>query len=125
MDVLILDTAGRLHIDDEMMAEIQRLHQRLNPVETLFVVDAMSGQDAARTAEAFNQALALTGVVLTKADGDARGGAALSIRHLTGKPIKFIGIGEKIDDLEPFYPDRMASRILGMGDVTTTLSTLG
>ena len=119
MDVLILDTAGRLHIDDEMMAEIQRLHQRLNPVETLFVVDAMSGQDAARTAEAFNQALALTGVVLTKADGDARGGAALSIRHLTGKPIKFIGIGEKIDDLEPFYPDRMASRILGMGDVLT------
>ncbi len=119
MDVLILDTAGRLHVDDEMMAEIQRLHQRLNPVETLFVVDAMSGQDAARTAEAFNQALALTGVVLTKADGDARGGAALSIRHLTGKPIKFIGVGEKIDDLEPFYPDRMASRILGMGDVLT------
>ena len=117
MDVLIVDTAGRLHIDDEMMAEIQLLHRRLNPVETLFVVDAMTGQDAAKTAAAFDQALALTGVILTKADGDARGGAALSIRHLTGKPIKFIGVGEKVDDLEPFHPERMASRILGMGDV--------
>jgi len=117
MDVLILDTAGRLHIDDEMMQEIQGLHRRLEPVETLFVVDAMTGQDAARTAAAFDQALALTGVILTKADGDARGGAALSIRHLTGKPIKFIGVGEKVDDLEAFHPERMASRILGMGDV--------
>lgn len=117
MDVLIVDTAGRLHIDDEMMQEIQLLHRRLNPVETLFVVDAMTGQDAAKTASAFDQALALTGVILTKADGDARGGAALSIRQLTGKPIKFIGVGEKVDDLEPFHPERMASRILGMGDV--------
>ncbi len=116
-DVLIIDTAGRLHVDDEMMQEIQLLHKRLNPVETLFVVDAMTGQDAANTAAAFNQALALTGVILTKADGDARGGAALSIREVTGKPIKFIGVGEKIDDLEPFHPERMASRILGMGDV--------
>jgi signal recognition particle subunit SRP54 len=104
-------------VDDEMMQEIQLLHKRLNPVETLFVVDAMTGQDAANTAAAFNQALALTGVILTKADGDARGGAALSIREVTGKPIKFIGVGEKIDDLEPFHPERMASRILGMGDV--------
>ncbi|RLA04051.1 MAG: signal recognition particle protein [Gammaproteobacteria bacterium] len=117
MDVLILDTAGRLHVDDEMMQEIQLLHQRLNPVETLFVVDAMTGQDAAKTAAAFNESLALTGVILTKADGDARGGAALSIRHITGKPIKFIGVGEKVDDLEPFHPERMASRILGMGDM--------
>jgi signal recognition particle subunit SRP54 len=117
MDVLIIDTAGRLHIDDELMTEIQGLHRRLNPVETLFVVDAMTGQDAAKTAAAFDQALALTGVILTKADGDARGGAALSIRQLTGKPIKFIGMGEKVDDLEAFHPERMASRILGMGDV--------
>ncbi len=116
-DVLIVDTAGRLHVDEAMMAEIQALHRALNPIETLFVVDAMTGQDAAATAEAFHQALPLTGVILTKADGDARGGAALSIRQITGKPIKFIGVGEKTDALEPFHPDRLASRILGMGDV--------
>ncbi len=116
-DVLIVDTAGRLHIDEEMMREIQRLHAAINPVETLFVVDSMTGQDAANTAKAFNDALPLTGVVLTKTDGDARGGAALSVRHITGKPIKFMGIGEKTGALEPFYPDRIASRILGMGDV--------
>lgn len=116
-DVLLVDTAGRLHIDEEMMGEIQQIHQAVNPVETLFVVDSMTGQDAAITAKAFNDALALTGVVLTKTDGDARGGAALSIRQITGKPIKFLGAGEKIDALEPFYPDRLASRILGMGDV--------
>lgn len=116
-DVLIVDTAGRLHIDTEMMGEIQQLHKVLNPVETLFVVDSMTGQDAANTAKAFDEALPLTGVILTKADGDARGGAALSIRHITGKPIKFLGIGEQVDALEPFYPDRLASRILGMGDV--------
>ncbi len=119
IDVVIIDTAGRLHIDDEMMAEIKRLHSAINPIETLFVVDSMTGQDAANTAKAFNEALPLTGVVLTKTDGDARGGAALSIRQITGKPIKFIGIGEKIDALEPFYPDRVASRILGMGDILT------
>jgi len=117
LDVIIIDTAGRLHIDDEMMGEIKELHAAINPVETLFVVDSMTGQDAAITAKAFNDALPLTGVILTKADGDARGGAALSIRHITGKPIKFIGMGEKTDALEPFYPDRVASRILGMGDV--------
>lgn len=117
LDVIIIDTAGRLHIDDEMMGEIKELHAAINPVETLFVVDSMTGQDAAITAKAFNDALPLTGVILTKADGDARGGAALSIRHITGKPIKFIGMGEKTDALEPFYPDRLASRILGMGDV--------
>jgi len=116
-DVLLVDTAGRLHIDEAMMGEIQQIHQAVNPVETLFVVDSMTGQDAAVTAKAFNDALALTGVVLTKTDGDARGGAALSIRQITGKPIKFLGAGEKIDALEPFYPDRLASRILGMGDV--------
>ncbi len=116
-DVLIVDTAGRLHIDAEMMREIQRLHAALKPVETLFVVDSMTGQDAANTAKAFNDALPLTGVILTKTDGDARGGAALSVRHITGKPIKFMGIGEKTGALEPFYPDRIASRILGMGDV--------
>ncbi|MCW8933423.1 MAG: signal recognition particle protein [Gammaproteobacteria bacterium] len=116
-DVLLVDTAGRLHIDDEMMAEIQQIHQAVNPVETLFVVDSMTGQDAANTAKAFNEALELTGVVLTKTDGDARGGAALSIRQITGKPIKFLGAGEKVDALEPFHPDRLASRILGMGDV--------
>lgn len=116
-DVLIVDTAGRLHVDDDMMNEIQGIHKVLNPVETLFVVDSMTGQDAANTAKAFDAALPLTGVVLTKADGDARGGAALSVRHVTGKPIKFIGMGEKLDALEPFHPDRMASRILGMGDV--------
>lgn len=117
IDVVIIDTAGRLHIDTEMMDEIKRLHAAINPVETLFVVDSMTGQDAANTAKAFNDALPLTGVILTKTDGDARGGAALSIRHITGKPIKFIGVGEKIDALEPFYPDRVASRILGMGDI--------
>lgn len=117
IDVVIIDTAGRLHIDDEMMSEIKRLHAAIQPIETLFVVDSMTGQDAANTAQAFNAALPLTGVILTKTDGDARGGAALSIRHITGKPIKFMGIGEKIDALEPFYPDRIASRILGMGDI--------
>jgi len=117
LDVLIIDTAGRLHVDDGMMAEIKELHAAIKPIETLFVVDSMTGQDAANTAKAFNDALPLTGVILTKADGDARGGAALSIRHITGKPIKFIGVGEKADALEPFYPDRIASRILGMGDM--------
>ena len=121
VDVLLVDTAGRLAIDQQMMNEISVLHRHLNPVETLFVVDAMTGQDAANTAKAFNEALPLTGVVLTKADGDARGGAALSVRHITGKPIKFIGTGEKIDGLEPFYPDRIASRILGMGDVLSLI----
>ena len=116
-DVLIVDTAGRLHVDGEMMEEIRALHEELDPVETLFVVDAMTGQDAANTARAFNEALPLTGVVLTKTDGDARGGAALSIRQITGKPIKFLGVGEKTTALEPFHPERVASRILGMGDV--------
>ena len=116
-DVLIIDTAGRLHIDDEMMSEIRRLHDAVNPAETLFVVDSMTGQDAANTSRAFNDVLPLTGVILTKTDGDARGGAALSTRYITGKPIKFIGVGEKTTALEPFYPDRIASRILGMGDV--------
>lgn len=120
-NVLIVDTAGRLHIDEELMAEIKRLHEVLNPVETLFVVDAMTGQDAANTAKAFHEALPLTGVILTKADGDARGGAALSIREITGKPIKFLGTGEKLDGIEPFYPDRMAGRILGMGDVLSLI----
>lgn len=117
IDVVIIDTAGRLHIDSDMMAEIQRIHAALKPVETLFVVDSMTGQDAANTAKAFDAALPLTGVVLTKTDGDARGGAALSIRSITGKPIKFLGVGEKTAALEPFHPDRVASRILGMGDV--------
>ncbi|HAS51958.1 MAG TPA: signal recognition particle protein [Gammaproteobacteria bacterium] len=117
VDVLIVDTAGRLHVDEAMMTEIQRLHTVLNPIETLFVVDSMTGQDAANTAQAFNTALPLTGIVLTKTDGDARGGAALSIRHITGQPIKFLGVGEKTAALEPFFPDRVASRILGMGDV--------
>lgn len=120
-DVLILDTAGRLHVDAEMMEEIKHLHQSINPCETLFVVDSMTGQDAANTAKAFNDALPLTGVILTKTDGDARGGAALSIREITGKPIKFIGAGEKVDALEPFHPDRMAGRILGMGDVLSLI----
>ncbi len=117
IDVVIVDTAGRLHIDEEMMGEIKRLHAAINPIETLFVVDSMTGQDAANTAKAFNDALPLTGVVLTKTDGDARGGAALSIRQITGKPIKFLGVGEKTEALEAFHPDRLASRILGMGDV--------
>ncbi|MBL0230765.1 MAG: signal recognition particle protein, partial [Moraxellaceae bacterium] len=116
-DVVIVDTAGRLHIDADMMAEIQQLHAAIKPIETLFVVDAMTGQDAANTAKAFNDALPLTGVILTKMDGDARGGAALSVRTITGKPVKFMGIGEKLEALEPFYPDRIAQRILGMGDV--------
>ncbi|KGJ90299.1 signal recognition particle protein [Thalassotalea sp. ND16A] len=120
-DVVIVDTAGRLHVDSEMMDEIKQLHANINPVETLFVVDAMTGQDAANTAKAFNDALPLTGVVLTKTDGDARGGAALSIRHITGKPIKFLGVGEKTDALEAFHPDRVASRILGMGDVLSLI----
>ena len=123
-DVLIVDTAGRLHVDGEMMEEIQNIHAVLNPVETLFTVDAMTGQDAANTAKAFNEALPLTGVILTKVDGDARGGAALSIRQITGKPIKFLGVGEKTDALEPFHPDRIASRILGMGDVMSLIEDL-
>jgi len=117
VDVVIIDTAGRLHIDDDMMAEIKQIHAAINPIETLFTVDSMTGQDAANTAKAFNDALPLTGVILTKTDGDARGGAALSIRHITGKPIKFMGVGEKTEALEPFHPDRVVSRILGMGDV--------
>jgi signal recognition particle subunit SRP54 len=120
-DVLIVDTAGRLHIDESLMTEIKDLHAAINPVETLFVIDAMIGQDAVNTAKAFNDALPLTGVILTKADGDARGGAALSVRHITGKPIKFLGMGEKVDALEPFYPERIASRILGMGDVMSLI----
>ncbi len=124
LDVVIVDTAGRLHIDEQMMAEIKELHAAINPVETLFVVDSMTGQDAANTAKAFHDALPLSGVILTKADGDARGGAALSIRHITGKPIKFIGVGEKTDALEPFYPDRVASRILGMGDMLSLIEEI-
>lgn len=123
-DILLVDTAGRLHVDGEMMDEIKALHAAVKPIETLFVVDAMTGQDAANTAKAFNDALPLTGVILTKADGDARGGAALSIRHITGKPIKFIGMGEKTDALEPFHPDRIASRILGMGDVLSLIEQI-
>lgn len=119
LDVVIIDTAGRLHIDEEMMAEIKQIHKAINPIETLFVVDSMTGQDAANTAKAFNEALELTGVILTKTDGDARGGAALSIREITHKPVKFIGVGEKIDDLEFFHPERVASSILGMGDILT------
>jgi signal recognition particle subunit SRP54 len=117
VDVLLVDTAGRLHIDTDMMDEIRQIHAAVNPHETLFVVDSMTGQDAANTAQAFNEALPLTGVVLTKTDGDARGGAALSVRQITGKPIKFVGTGEKTDALQPFHPERVASRILGMGDV--------
>ncbi len=119
IDVVIVDTAGRLHIDEDMMQEIQRVHQAVSPIETLFVVDSMTGQDAANTAKAFDEALPLTGVILTKTDGDARGGAALSVRQITGKPIKFMGVGEKMDALEAFHPDRVASRILGMGDVVS------
>jgi signal recognition particle subunit SRP54 len=120
-DVLIVDSAGRLAIDEAMMREIGELHAALKPVETLFVVDAMQGQDAVNTAKAFADALPLTGVILTKLDGDARGGAALSVREVTGKPIKFAGVGEKLAALEPFHPDRMASRILGMGDVLSLI----
>ena len=121
LDVVIVDTAGRLHIDNELMTEIQDVHAAIKPAETLFVIDAMIGQDAVNTAKAFNDALPLTGVILTKADGDARGGAALSVRHVTGKPIKFLGMGEKVDALEPFHPERIASRILGMGDVLSLI----
>ena len=120
-DVLIIDTAGRLHIDQQMMTEIAQLHKAVQPTETLFVVDSMTGQDAANTAKAFDDTLPLTGVVLTKVDGDARGGAALSVRHITGKPIKFIGMGEKTTALEPFYPERIASRIIGQGDVLSLI----
>jgi signal recognition particle subunit SRP54 len=124
IDVVIIDTAGRLHVDDEMMAEIQDIHASVSPVETLFVADSMTGQDAVNSAQAFDAALPLTGVILTKTDGDARGGAALSIRKITGKPIKFLGIGEKADALEPFYPDRLAGRILGMGDVVSLVEDI-
>jgi signal recognition particle subunit SRP54 len=120
-DVLIVDTAGRLAVDEAMMAEIKALHAALDPIETLFVTDAMQGQDAVNVAKAFGDALPLTGVVLTKLDGDARGGAALSVRHITQKPIKFVGVSEKMDGLEPFHPDRMAARILGMGDVLSLI----
>ena len=120
-DVLLVDTAGRLSIDDAMMKEIAELHAALKPIETLFVVDAMLGQDAINTAKAFSEALPLTGVILTKLDGDARGGAALSVRHVTGRPIKFAGVGEKLSGLEAFHPERMASRILGMGDVLSLI----
>jgi signal recognition particle subunit SRP54 len=118
-DVLIVDTAGRLGIDEAMMREIRALHDLLKPIETLFVVDAMQGQDAVNTARAFGEALPLTGVILTKLDGDARGGAALSVRHVTGKPLKFVGVSEKLDGLEPFHPERMAQRVLGMGDIVS------
>lgn len=121
MDVLIVDTAGRLAIDDQMMAEIKALHAAVKPVETLFVVDSMMGQDAVNTARTFNEALPITGVVITKTDGDARGGVALSVRQITGRPIKFLGVGEKTTALEPFFPDRVASRILGMGDVLSLI----
>ncbi len=121
VDVLLVDTAGRLHVDEQMMHEIKNLHTVLQPTETLFIVDSMTGQDAANTAKAFNDALPLTGVILTKTDGDARGGAALSVRHITGKPIKFIGTGEKTAALEPFHPDRIASRIIGQGDVLSLI----
>ena len=116
-DVILVDTAGRLHIDDELMNELSMLKRELNPAEILFVADAMIGQDAVRSAGEFHKRLGITGVILTKMDGDARGGAALSIRKVTGAPVKFVGVGEKYDALEPFYPDRIVSRILGMGDV--------
>ena len=120
-DVIIIDTAGRLHIDEELMTEIKNIHDVVNPSEVLLVLDAMTGQDAVNVADSFNNLLELSGVILTKLDGDARGGAALSIRAVTKKPIKFVGMGEKLDELEPFYPERMASRILGMGDVLTLI----
>ncbi|MDT9587614.1 MAG: signal recognition particle protein [Candidatus Arsenophonus melophagi] len=123
-DVLIIDTAGCLHIDTDMMKEIQAIYYAINPIETLFIVDAMTGQDAANTAKSFNEILILTGIILTKIDGDTRGGAALSMRYITGKPIKFLGTGEKIDRLEPFYPDRIAARILGMGDVLSLIEEI-
>ncbi len=121
VDVLIVDTAGRLHVDSELMSELSRIHASCKPIETLFVLDAMTGQDAANTAAEFNRVLPLTGIILTKVDGDARGGAALTAKRISGKPIKFVGIGEKIDDLEPFHPERIASRILGMGDMLTLI----
>ena len=120
-DMVFVDTAGRLHIDEVLMAELKRISEEVNPTETLLVVDAMTGQDAVNVAESFNNLLDITGVILTKLDGDTRGGAALSVRYVTGKPIKFIGVGEKIDNIEPFHPDRMASRILGMGDVLSLI----
>jgi signal recognition particle subunit SRP54 len=122
--VLIVDTAGRLHIDADMMAEVQAVHERAAPHETLFVVDSMAGQDAVNSARAFDESLPLTGVILTKADGDAKGGVALSVREVTGKPIRFMGVGEKTDALEAFHPDRMASRILGMGDVLSLVEEI-
>jgi signal recognition particle subunit SRP54 len=124
MDVLVIDTAGRLHIDEAMMEEIRQVHSALQPSDTLFVVDSMMGQDAVNAARSFNEALPLTGVILTKADGDARGGAALSVRHVTGKPILFLGTGEKTTELTPFHPDRIASRILGMGDVLSLIEEI-
>ena len=120
-DVLIVDTAGRLHIDEQLMEELQKIKAEVKPDEILLVVDSMTGQDAVNVAETFNQKLDITGVIITKLDGDTRGGAALSIKAVTGKPIKFVGSGEKMEDIEPFYPDRMASRILGMGDVLTLI----
>src|ERR1041385_6981166 len=120
-DVLLVDTAGRLHIDEELMVELQQLKELLNPVEILFVADAMTGQDAVKSADEFHKRLGITGIVLTKMDGDARGGAALSIRQVTGQPLKFVGVGEKFDALEPFHPERVASRILGMGDVLSLI----
>ncbi|XZQ54952.1 MAG: signal recognition particle protein [Arsenophonus sp.] len=123
-DVLIIDTSGRLHINETMMTEIQVIHSVINPIETLFIIDAMTGQDAVNSAKSFNEILPLTGFILTKIDGDARGGAALSIRYITGKPIKFLGIGEKINSLELFYPERISSRILGMGDVLSLIEEI-
>ncbi len=123
-DVLLVDTAGRLHVDGDMMAEVEAVHRAAAPVETLFIVDSMAGQDAVNAATAFNEALPLTGVILTKADGDAKGGVALSVREVTGKPIRFMGVGEKTDALEAFHPERMASRILGMGDVLTLVEEI-
>ena len=120
-DTLIVDTAGRLHVDEELMGEMERLKKLLNPQEILFIADAMTGQDAVNSAQDFHTRLGLTGVVLTKMDGDARGGAALSIRHVTGQPIKFIGVGEKPDAFEPFHPDRIVGRILGMGDMLSLI----
>ena len=120
-DVLLVDTAGRLHIDDQLMTELQQLKEELNPVEILFVADAMTGQDAVKSADEFHKRLGITGIVLTKMDGDARGGAALSIRHVTGQPLKFVGVGERLDALEPFHPDRAANRILGMGDIISLI----
>ena len=124
-DVVLVDTAGRLHIDDQLMGELQQLKEQLNPVEILFVADAMTGQDAVKSAGEFHQRLGITGVILTKMDGDARGGAALSIRHVTGQPLKFVGVGEKFDALEPFHPDRAANRILGMGDILSFIEKAG